>query len=205
MKRIALLVALSLTLSAQAAEQPVQDPASSEFGFCITCHGVNGRGNPGVNAPRIGGMDAWYIEQQLNAFRKEWRGTHPDNKVAWEMQPMALAISADQVPEAAAWFAGLGTPAAPDTITGDAVRGEALYSACAVCHGAAAEGNQALSAPALAGQSDWYLVRQINDYKQGTRGYAAGDTLGQQMRAMVTTLADEQAVRDLVAYINSID
>ena len=39
---------------------------------------------------------------------------------------------------------------------GDPAKGKALYATCASCHGANGEGNQALNAPAIAGQKEWY-------------------------------------------------
>ena len=50
-------------------------------------------------------------------------------------------------------------------LAGDAEAGKALYGTCIACHGANAEGNAALLAPGLAGQSESYLVRQLWDFK----------------------------------------
>ena len=48
---------------------------------------------------------------------------------------------------------------------GDPAKGKALYATCASCHGANGEGNQALNAPAIAGQQEWYLTRQLKNYQ----------------------------------------
>jgi len=61
-----------------------------------------------------------------------------------------------------------------------------------------------ISIAALAGQSDWYLVRQLENYRAGVRGHVAADTYGQQMRAAAAVLPDAQAVKDVVAYINTL-
>ena len=90
-------------------------------------------------------------------------------------------------------------------MTGDATRGQALYATCAACHGAAGEGNEALGGPPLAGQSDWYLVTQLNNFRTGARGAAAGDTQGATMAPSVAVLADEAAVQDVVAYIATLE
>jgi cytochrome c oxidase subunit 2 len=87
---------------------------------------------------------------------------------------------------------------------GDATAGQALYAPCTVCHGQQAEGNAALHAPALAGQEGWYLVRQLSLFKAGIRGTDPGDTFGLQMRPMALTLATDQAVEDVVAYIQTL-
>ena len=78
-----------------------------------------------------------------------------------------------------------------------------LYAGCVACHGAKGEGN-AVQAPALAARSDWYLVTQLANYQKGLRGTDARDTYGAQMRAIVSTLPDEKAITDVVAYINTL-
>jgi len=56
----------------------------------------------------------------------------------------------------------------------------------------------------LAGQNDWYLITQLKNFVAGYRGRHEDDLYGQQMLAMVGTLTDEAAIRDVVAYINSL-
>lgn len=92
----------------------------------------------------------------------------------------------------------------PATVEGDAIRGASYYAACAACHGADGKGNRALNAPPLAGQSDWYLLRQLEKYRAGARGADPRDSDGQQMATFAKMLADEQALKDVVAYIRSL-
>jgi cytochrome c oxidase subunit 2 len=87
---------------------------------------------------------------------------------------------------------------------GDASAGKALYAPCAACHGQQGEGNPALNTPVLAGQEDWYLARQLHLFKAGIRGTDSKDTFGLQMRSMALTLATDQAVEDVVAYIQTL-
>lgn len=89
-------------------------------------------------------------------------------------------------------------------LPGDAAAGEALYAVCSACHGLEGEGNQALNAPKISGQEDWYIKRQLSYFKQGIRGANPQDTFGQQMASMVTTLADETAINNVAAYIQSL-
>ena len=65
------------------------------------------------------------------------------------------------------------------------------YATCVACHGAAGEGNPALNAPAIAGQSAEYLERQLRHFKSGVRGGDSSDALGMQMRGMAASLSDE--------------
>jgi cytochrome c oxidase subunit 2 len=201
-----LAVLLLALLAALAPHARAADPNDPRFDYCVLCHGTEGRGNEPVSAPRIGGMEDWYLERQLLAFREGWRGVHPDDYQGGEMRPMALALEDEgEVEDAAEHFAAFPVVETPDTVRGDVARGALLYASCAACHGDDAEGRPAMQAPALAHQSDWYLVTQIEHYRRGIRGADPEDELGQQMRALAQTLPDEQAARDLAAYINSIE
>lgn len=91
-----------------------------------------------------------------------------------------------------------------DPQPGDAMAGEALYQVCAACHGAQGEGVQALNAPKLSGQEDWYLKRQLAYFKNGIRGSNPEDVIGQQMAPMAATLVDEAALNNIAAYIQTL-
>ncbi|HEB26691.1 MAG TPA: c-type cytochrome [Porticoccus sp.] len=86
----------------------------------------------------------------------------------------------------------------------DVEKGKVLFTVCASCHGADASGNQALNAPALKGLQGWYVVRQLKNFRAGLRGSDPKDTYGMQMRPMALILADDQAVEDVAAYIESL-
>lgn len=87
---------------------------------------------------------------------------------------------------------------------GDAAKGKSLFVTCQACHGANAEGNKALNAPALAGMEDWYVERQLKNFKAGIRGADPKDTYGIQMRPMAMILPDDQAIADVAAYLASL-
>src|SRR6267154_1604616 len=89
-------------------------------------------------------------------------------------------------------------------IAGDATAGQALYAVCGACHGSQAEGNRELNAPKLSGQASWYLVKQLQYFKQGIRGTNDKDVYGKQMAPFGTLLADDAAIKNVVAYINSL-
>jgi len=98
---------------------------------------------------------------------------------------------------------GLGC-VSPAFAAGDVGKGKVLFTVCASCHGADASGNQALNAPALKGLQGWYIVRQLKNFRAGLRGSDPRDTYGMQMRPMALTLADDQALEDVSAYIVSL-
>jgi len=89
------------------------------------------------------------------------------------------------------------------TISGDLKQGARLYSVCSNCHGADGQGIR-MNAPRLAGMSDWYLLRELKDFKSGVRGSHPADLHGKQMAFMARMLQDEQAMQNVLAYINSL-
>jgi cytochrome c553 len=60
-----------------------------------------------------------------------------------------------------------------------------------------------LKAPPLTHASDWYLLAQLQKFKEGHRGLA-GDMEGATMRPQVAMLPDEQAMKDVVQYIATL-
>ncbi len=84
---------------------------------------------------------------------------------------------------------------------GVAADGQATYAVCSACHGAHGEGNPQLNAPKLAGQAGWYLLRQLQNFKQGVRDKEG--QLAQQMDGFAGTL-DDTAMKNVVAYIGSL-
>jgi cytochrome c oxidase subunit 2 len=87
---------------------------------------------------------------------------------------------------------------------GDADRGKVLYGICATCHGPNAQGMQEMNAPALAGREEWYLVRQLQNFKAGVRGGNADDVYGRQMAPMAQVLANDQAIEDVAAFLRTL-
>jgi cytochrome c oxidase subunit II len=88
--------------------------------------------------------------------------------------------------------------------TGDASAGAGLYAVCSSCHGQQGQGNPALHAPKLSGQADWYLVRQLKNFKSGARGTNEHDVNGLTMAPMAATLTNDDAIANVVAYIKTL-
>jgi cytochrome c553 len=174
------------------------------YEYCTVCHGANGNGNPGIHAPRIAGLEPWYLKSQFVAFRAGWRGTHPDDAPGNEMRPVAEALAPAEIDQAIAYVGTFVPRAAEMTVSGDVAHGKLLYTACAACHGAKALGNQSLHAPALAMRTDWYLATQLRNYRAGLRGTKEADVNGRQMRAIAVSLPNEEAIKDVVAYIDTL-
>jgi len=117
---------------------------------------------------------------------------------------MSLALDDLDEAEDLAHYISTLTPAdPPQTISGNVDKGKQLYAVCTACHGADGRGNKTLNAPKLRGQYDWYLIRQLDNYRSGLRGANRVDSYGQQMVPIAKTLNDED-MRDVVAYINML-
>jgi cytochrome c553 len=179
--------------------------AGNDYDYCLLCHGANANGNYGIRAPKLSGMEPWYLARQLENFSSGARGTAPEDAAGHEMGPVGLRVKTEGTLEGAVKFIGTLESRRPaPTVTGDVARGKTLYANCVACHGRKGEGSPAVQAPALASRSDWYLVTQLANYRQGLRGTDARDTYGAQMRAIVSTLPDDKAIVDIVAYINTL-
>ena len=89
-------------------------------------------------------------------------------------------------------------------LAADVEAGKKLYATCVACHGPNAEGIAALNSPALAGQSESYMIRQLWDFKKGNRGAGDCDTIGAQMQAIAMTLADGEAIANVAAYLAAL-
>lgn len=178
----------------------------ANYAVCAACHGANGEGNVALNAPKIAGQEGWYIRQQIAYYKNGARGSHPDDIYGAQMAPMAATLANDQITSnVIAYIDTLADNPAPETITGNLDVGEDLYQGkCSVCHGKQGLGVWSVHAPRLAGMTDWYLKRQLQNFKSGVRGKHPEDQLGYQMTHMVSALKDDQAIDDVVAYINTL-
>jgi cytochrome c oxidase subunit 2 len=177
----------------------------SQYTICASCHGSNGEGNMAMNAPRLAGLQTWYVERQLKYYQQGIRGANDEDNFGKQMAPMAGMLADESaIRNVAAYIDSLPATPGKATANGNIDKGAHHYVTCGACHGANAQGNYALSAPRLAGQSDWYLRRQLANFRQGIRGAHKSDSYGHQMVLMAKTLQDEQAVDDLLAYLNSL-
>lgn len=175
------------------------------FAGCAACHGAAGEGSTLFKAPALAGLPGWYLEAQLVKFQNGVRGAHPDDVDGLRMRPMSRTLmNRDEVKSVSGYLSALPAKKfAPTLAGGDAAAGAALFGTCLACHGPAALGNEQFKAPPLAGQADWYLLAQLTKFKDGVRGTNPADTAGALMRPMAMTLADEQAMKNVVAHITT--
>ena len=225
----ALLGAPSLAEAQDA--QPDLARGKQLFSLCAQCHGDAAEGKQNIGAPAIAGMPAWYVKEQLRKFSVGLRGKHFDDPEGMRMRPMSLWLTAKRhasgeldkeraafvaegrpekldpnIENVAAFVASLPATNPAAALTGaNVASGEASWALCGSCHGMQGEGSEPQSAPPLAGQSDWYLLKSLQKFKAMTRGYdGANDSSGAVMAGMSNVLADEQAMKDVIAYIATL-
>lgn len=174
--------------------------APPEAASCIACHGADGMGNAAAGYPRLAGLPAQYLADQLHYFADGTR----NNAI---MSGMAKPLSAAQVTALATYYSKLkpsGKPA-PMPTGAAAAEGERLalrgdwekgIPACIRCHGPGAVG-VGENFPALVGQSAAYIEAQIKAWKDGSR---RGDPLGMMHTvALRMSEAQTQAVAQWLA------
>ena len=186
--------------------EPAGDAAAgaASFAVCAACHGQQAEGNVALNAPRLSGQDPRYLAKQIQNYRARWRGTSQADIYGMQMAPMAATLANDTlIRNVVAYIGTMPEIPAEATISGDLKQGARLYSVCSNCHGADGQGIR-MNAPRLAGMSDWYLLRELKDFKSGVRGSHPDDLHGKQMAFMARMLQDEQAMQNVLAYINSL-
>ena len=187
--------------------------ANQLYQLCSACHGPQGHGNRELMAPAIAGLPEWYVVNQLRKFKNGGRGAHPADIAGLRMRPMARTLDAGRNQERnrkevdthtiAHYVSNLEPKQPKDEVKGgDPVRGKALYLTCQACHGENSEGKKELKAPTQIYLEDWYMLEQLKKFKRGLRGANPKDIEGMTMRPIVlATLPDEQAMKDVVAYI----
>ncbi len=159
-----------------------------------------------LHAPKLSGQEDWYLSRQLRNFVDSKRGANASERWASQMRYHVSNMGNDAlVASVSAYIAALPDESAVVTVEGDAVRGAELYEqGCTVCHGADGMGIEALNAPRQVGMTDWYLVSQLEKYRTGVRGDNPDDIFAALMVAPAKALPDDQAVLDVVAYINTL-
>jgi cytochrome c oxidase subunit II len=117
---------------------------------------------------------------------------------------MSIDLHVGRASIAGALLALVSMTASVVATAGDPARGQTFYAVCSTCHGPSGEGMKEMNAPALAGREEWYLVRQIQNFRDGIRGGHPDDVYGRQMAPMAAILPDVQAIEDVAAYLHSL-
>jgi len=189
---------------AQTRAAAAGDAAAGQaaYAVCSTCHGSQGQGNPQLNAPKLAGQAGWYLVRQLQDFKLGIRDKEPYGK---QMDAFAATLADDTaIKNVVAYINSLPDEHPQGTVSGNPSKGREHYETCAYCHGSGGQGVWSTNAPRLAHMSDWYMKRQLQNFQQGLRGSHPQDFSGAQMAAMAKSLADDQAINDVLKHIDSL-
>jgi cytochrome c oxidase subunit 2 len=201
--------AAALTFAAAGGAAGAAPAGQSLYASCVTCHGRAGEGVAAVKAPAIAGLEAWYLERQLQHFAAGVRGAAAGDTEGATMRAAAAVLKSDaERASVAAYVAGLPRTRPPHrapTNAASETNGRNYFNAlCSACHGAGGQGNQSLGAPRLAGANPEYLARQFAAFKAGRRGAHPDDKLGAQMRAIAAMLPNAATEQDVLAYVSGL-
>jgi cytochrome c553 len=188
MKRI-LFALISLLLSLPAVADVAGGAGLSAS--CAHCHGTDGNSSGGAY-PNLAGQTKEYIYRQIKAF-KEGQRSNP------QMSPM-VGILDDEGMRNLADFYNFQSPARkPSNVNAEQVAlGKKLAEElqCASCHQPGFKGMN--ESPRLARQKQPYLVKQLKDFREGTRTNDNG-----VMAPTAKSLTDEQ-IEALAHYLSSL-
>ena len=144
--------------------------------------------------------------QELEARRAELEARELDAQAA---RLQALKDRAEEIAARRARLAAAaqesGQTSAAVAVPGDLAKGRNAFMACAMCHGAQAEGKRAYFAPRLAGQERWYIKDQLRKFKAGVRGSHPQDIYGMQMAMASKMIYSEEMLDNVAAYLASLD
>ncbi len=125
---------------------------------CFACHGLEGEGD-GVSVPRLAGLDAGYLQKQMEDYATNVRHHEAMGPIAgWLNHEDRRAVAAYYAAMTAKyWFEQLaGLPCDIDV------------EACVACHGPAGQG-VGPGNPALSGQPAAYTIEQIRRWQRRER------------------------------------
>ena len=150
-----------------------------------------------MNAPSIAGLPRWYVTDQLRKFRREERGSHECDASGTLMQMKAMTLDERDLVFVAKFIESMEPSGGRKTMDMPSVGGiaKSYLSDCASCHGEMGEGNRAERAPPLTRQPDWYLLKQLANFREGKRPHTDDE-------ARISLSEDE--ARAMVAWIMEI-
>jgi cytochrome c553 len=168
---------------------------------CQWCHGPQGHSISPIY-PALAGQKAWYIVEQLHAFKDQSRADPYARGIMWGM---AAQLTDTQIAALADYFSKQ-TPFVSTTFgssTADVEHGKGVYNdgvaangvaPCSACHQGDASGNDQF--PRLAGQHASYLLKQLRAFHSGAREQVV-------MNGIVATL-QEPDMKAVAAYLESL-
>lgn len=151
---------MAMYFAAQAPEPrdppPFGDPAAGEAqtALCGGCHGARGVSEDPL-VPNLAGQEPNYLVKAIKAYRDRER-SHED---------MVADKTDEEIEDIAAFY----SIQVPGSVTDAGALTTEVIAKCDRCHGAAA-GESTMVVPVLHGQNAEYLLRVMQEYRDGQRG-----------------------------------
>jgi len=174
-----MMINIMPVVAADTVSLPPTTPAAALL--CASCHGAKGQGID-IIGPRLVGLSAEYISNQLKLF-------HANKRQNPTMLAMAATVQGDNIAVVADYFSQQPVDDIKLQFRGDKVAisdpFEALafqgdwsrtLPACTSCHGPSGIGGGQF--PRLAGQQASYLKTQLLAWQDGTRSGDADNMMG---------------------------
>lgn len=176
MKKLCLLVCISLGLAAQATAAGDPEAGKAKSAVCAACHGADGNSVIDVN-PKIAGQHEAYLAKQLSQFKLASQTGGEKGRNNAVMNGMAAPLSEQDIADLAAYFSSqTAQPGKTPEQYVDA--GAKLYrggdesrgiAACTACHGPQGNGLGLAGFPDISGQHAAYTAAQLKSFRDGTR------------------------------------
>lgn len=198
-----LLTAASLAAPALPAFAAGDTPAKPDLvkgqasyeAVCAACHGADGNSTIVVN-PKLAHQHPEYLLKQLNDFKS-------DKRADPVMKGFAMMLSEEEMRNISAWLAKQPAKTGFSSNKDLVLLGERIYrggvpdrkiAACVSCHSPNGAGIPS-QYPRLSGQHADYTTKQLNAFRDGSRGN------NQQMTDVAAKLNDREikAVADYIA------
>ena len=206
MKKLCLLVCLSLGMSVNAVAEGNPEAGKAKSAVCAACHGADGNSTIDMN-PKLAGQHEKYLAKQLTEFRLASQTGGEEGRNNAVMNGMAAGLSDQDIQDLAAYFASQeATPGATPENMIEA--GEAMYRggdqdrgipACSACHGPRGNGMAAAGFPDISGQHATYTIAQLKAFRSVER---ANDMNG-MMRDIAMKLTDED-IEIIANYVSGL-
>lgn len=206
MKKLGLLLCLSVSLSVNAFAQGDSEAGKTKSTTCAACHGADGNSAIDMN-PKLAGQHADYIVKQLMEFQLASKTGGAEGRNNAVMNGMAAALSEQDMLDIAAYYSG--QEASPGSTPEDVIEaGQKLFiggdsergiTACSACHGPRGNGLALAKFPDISGQHGAYIKSQLEAFRSGQR---ANDPNG-MMRDIAKRLTDED-INILSKYVGGL-
>ena len=70
----------------------------------MSCHGEFAEGDMDIGAPKLSGLNDWYLLNQLLNFKNEIRGIHPDDLFGKQMMETAQMFNEEMLKDVVAYI-----------------------------------------------------------------------------------------------------